>query len=104
MKNKSDNNTWAVITRKSIFVDAPSETYYFKKLDEAKQFLNRTRRLPLGCEQAQLVKIMQWHEQEENCTDYHTAIGQTYQVGYEEDDKDDWLIDQPTDEELWSQC
>jgi hypothetical protein len=79
MKNKSDNNTWAVITRKSIFVDAPSETYYFKKLDEAKQFMDRILRLPLDNEQAQLVKVMEWHEQEENCTDYHTAIGHTYE-------------------------
>ena len=100
MKNKSDNNTWAVITRKSIFVDAPSETYYFKKLDEAKQFLDRILRLPLDNEQAQLVKVMEWHEQEENCTDYHTAIGHTYDQS--DDEVDEFYADGI--KKLWNQC
>ena len=59
MKNKSDNNTYAVITRESIFVEAPCETTYFKNLLDAERFMASYLARPRGVEQCQLVKVMQ---------------------------------------------
>ncbi len=74
MKNKSDNNTYAVITRESIFVEAPCETTYFKNLLDAERFMASYLARPREVEQCQLVKVMQWHEEDENCTEYDDAV------------------------------
>ena len=73
MKDMSNNNTWAVITRQSIFVDAPSETHYFRDLAEAKRFLGKCIKYRTA-EQALLVKVEEWHEQVDDCTHYKEAV------------------------------